>query len=430
MDRNDALYCNSHELTVAESVAESPVNDRKETQLSDTQQKRAIVASFLVIFAFCSTDSAISPMVREIGHHFGVPMNEVLHLISACTTGIIGGVLIGPTLTASCNVARLLTLCTIGLVVSLAGFLLSGKLFLALVFRFVFGVSSGVFASCMWWMTYYGVSKDYYPAMVTVLMSARPLATAIGVPLAGIIATKSSWQAPFVLFGLCIFVFGALLALEVGRMDRESKKGLTLTRLFSDYVNAFRVPNAATFYVGLTINRMCYFGFYSVSGIWFIEHYELTLLTISSALFFIGLGEALVHFAVPKLIRLVGDKRLFLGSLVISGILFPAFISGRLELKITVALITVFMILDRIYSTTLIIALPRIFPTAENKTVFGSLNTLTAWVGLTAITSIAAEMIKIGELAPVQHLLTICFLVGSTLLYLVQRRALPLSSAS
>ncbi len=412
-----------------------------------------VLASFLLIFGFSTVDSAISPLVRELSRHFGVVLNRVLLLISWATIGTVAGVLLGPALTTRFRVPTLLGAASAGLLAGLAVFLTTDSLAVAQGSRLVFGFSSGTIAACMWWITFYGVPKSHYQAMMAVLMSARPLATALGVPLIGLItaagmsatplaaeavpgspAPSLSWQGSFWLFGAIMTASGIVLTLALRSSDGEAKQPLSVGRMIRDYIEAFRLPMAAEYYIGFTINRMCYFGFYAVSGIWFITHYNLQLAEISRALFAIGLGEAVINFVVPAIRNRLGHALTFTGSLVVSGIIFPVFIMGGLPYAAALALITLFMILDRIYCMAMVITLPEMFPQAQNKTVFGSLNTLTAWAGLTAIAWLQGSFLDLIGLTAVQLLLIACYVIGSLMLYRVQHRtvlapARPLTGA-
>ena len=61
------------------------------------------------------------------------------------------------------------------------------------------------------------------------------------------------------------------------------------------------------------------------------------------------------------MIRAWGHDRLFTGSLVLSGLLLPVFLGGRLPLAWAVAAVTLFMLLDRVYSMAAVITIPRMF---------------------------------------------------------------------
>lgn len=387
-----------------------------------------VISSFVLIFAFCSVDSSISPMVGPIHSFYGIPLEKTLWLISYCTVGIVIGVFMGPALTESFKVFNLILVGVIGLVISLVIFLLVRDFYLSLVFRFIFGLSTGVIASTMWWITYYGVSEKYYQAMVAVLMSARPLAVAIGVPFSGIVATKFQWQTPFWTFVGLILIGGLMLLFSATFRENEKKK-ITLKKIFKEYANAFSVPFSLPYYLGYVFNRMCYFGFYSMAGIWFIRNYGLSLEKISYALLLVGLVEAVVNLFIPKLIRVFGHKPLFTASITLSAFVFYAFIGGWLPLKAAVIMITIFVCLDRIYCMAAIITIPYMFPSAGNKTTFGSLNTLTAWIGLTFISWFEGEFIDAFGLAVIGHILFICFVAGSAMLYYVQYKTVFRSEA-
>ncbi|MCX5795206.1 MAG: MFS transporter [Elusimicrobia bacterium] len=385
------------------------------------RDRLTVAFSFALIFSFSSIDSAISPLVGPIHSYFRVPLDQALWLISSATAGIVLGVLAGPALTSSLRVARVLAAGTAGLVAAHALFLLTGSFSAALVLRFLFGLSCGMVASVLWWLTFHGVDKAYYPAMIVVLMSARPLATAIGVPAVGLAASRLDWRAPLWALGGLIALSGAGLC-RVMHEPPGAKRPLRLGRLVGEYAEALRVPFAGAYYAGLTINRMCYFGFYALSGIWFIRHYGLGLEAISLALLVIGLAEAMVNFLVPRMIKAWGHDRLFTGSLVLSGLLLPLFLSGRLPLAWAVAAVTLFMLLDRVYSMAAVITIPRMFPVTGNKTTFGSLNTLTAWLGLTLISGFEGRFTESLGIAAVQWVLGACFVAGSALLYWVQKQ--------
>ncbi|MDD5657954.1 MAG: MFS transporter [Elusimicrobia bacterium] len=380
-----------------------------------------IACAFALIFSFSSIDSAISPLVGPMHAYFNVPLERSIWLICAATAGIVLGVLAGPALTSSFRVSRLLAGGAAGLTAAHAAFLLSGSFAFALSMRFVFGISCGVTASALWWLAFHGVSPERYPAMIVVLMSARPLATAIGVPAVGLAASRLDWRAPLWVLGLCVAASGAFLCRAMPG-EEGPKSPLRLGRLLGEYADALRVPYAGAYYAGITINRMCYFGIYALSGVWFITHYGLGLARISAALLAIGMAEALVNFLTPRLLRRWGHDLLFTGSLLLSALLLPLFLTGRLALAWAVAAAALFMLLDRVYSMAAIISIPRMFPVPGNKTTFGSLNTLTAWLGLTAVSGFEARWTGTLGIAAVEWSLIACFLVGSALIYWVQRR--------
>ena len=74
---------------------------------------------------------------------------------------------------------------------------------------------------------------------------------------------------------------------------------------------ALAVPHAITYYVGSTINRMAYFGFYSLCGLWFPYHYKLDLKEVSLALLIIGLADCLINFFTNSIMKRFGHRPLF-----------------------------------------------------------------------------------------------------------------------
>ena len=387
------------------------------------REKFIVVASFILIFSFASVDNAVSPMVDLIHMFFNIPIERVLWLISYCTFGIVVGVFVGPAIINAFRIKKVLLVGILGLATSLALFLFTGSFYIALFYRVLFGLSAGLIASCMWWITYYGVSQKYYSAMVVVLMSARPLSVALGVPFAGYLASVyGDWKTPFWFYLISIFIFGSILFYTLKGKSQTSK--FTLVKIIKEYIQIFKIRNAAPFYLGMTINKMCYFGFYAMSGLWFIRHYGLDMLRISKIMFFIGVAETAINFVIPKIAKCVGYQKLFDVSLILSGILFIIFIPGKIPLVATVALISVFMLLDRLYTMSIVIKIPEIFPSVENKTTFGSLNTLSMWMGLTIISWFEGEFLQKVGIQFIQMSLFALFIIGSCLLYLVFHRAL------
>ncbi|HPG57068.1 MAG TPA: MFS transporter [Candidatus Wallbacteria bacterium] len=381
-----------------------------------------VIFSFALIFMFSSIDNSISPMVEILHKFYSVPMQSVILLISYCTFGIIAGVFVGPSMTSSFDAGKVVLASSLGMCVSLALFLLTADFYIAAACRFIFGLFLGVAASSMWWIAYYGVSKHYYPSMVVVLMAARPLALALGVPAAGFMASNYAWQWPFFIFGALILYSGSVLFGSIKDSNEPPKQRLDFKKVFTGYYDAFKVPYLPGFYLGLTLNRMCYFGFYSFMGLWFVRHYGVGVAVISKALLFIGLAETLVNFIVPRLIKIFGNKNLFTLSIISSGFVFAAFIGGRFSLVPTVSLIALFMVLDRLYMVTAVISIPEMFASASNKTIFGSLNTLTAWAGLAVISWVQGRFTEAMGLALIEYALLASFIAGSAMMYYVQHK--------
>lgn len=388
------------------------------------RERLAILFSFVFIFAFNSIDNAIAPLVKPISQSFSVSSERALWLISVCTAGTVVGLVVGPALLTWGRVRRLLLWVLVAMGAAQALFALAPTFSAALFFRAISGFAAGLVATIMWRLTFHGISKANYPAMVAVLMSARPLATALGVPAAGLLAWKMSWQTPVwviagltSLSGLVLYLFFPEKAEEAPR----EKPGL-----LTPYLRALAVPHAGLYYVGTTINRMAYFGFYAFCGLWFDHHYGLGLKDISLALLVIGLAEALVNFSTGRILKTFGHKPTFLVSLGLSALLLPAFIFGDTFFGLTlipaVALIAVFMLLDRVYSMALVISIPQMFPSTGDKTAFGSLNTLTAWGAMMAISWFQGQFLGRLGMTVVEGVLVGCFLVGSAMLYLVQAR--------
>lgn len=410
-------------------------------------ERFVVIFSFILIFAFNSIDNAIAPMVGPISNHFGVAEARALWLISFCSGGTVIGLFFGPALLQTIPAKR----CLAYVVWLLAGaqilFALSNTFPLANFFRFAAGLGAGLVASIMWQLTFHGVSEAYFPAMIAVLMSARPLATALGVPLAGLLAFNYSWQWPIWIIAVLTAISGLLLykfyptgnpelhsesSSNQGKDDKDcvtdrevqdKRRGLValIKRIFKPYKTALAAPYATPYYVGTTINRMAYFGFYSFCGIWFKAHYGLNLKDISFALLVIGLSEALINFTTNRIIAKFGHKTTFLTSLGLSALILPIFIFGKVGLQGAVALIAVFMLLDRIYSMALVISVPKMFPIQGDMTAFGSLNTLTAWGAMCLIAWLQGMLGGYG-LNYLEALIIACFLGGALALVYVQKK--------
>ncbi len=388
-----------------------------------SRERLAILFSFVFLFAFNSIDNAIAPLVQPISQTFAVSSQRALWLISVCTGGTVLGLLVGPAVLSSWRTRP--TLLGVLLVMAAAQvlFALAPSFGLALLFRAVSGFAAGLVATIMWRLTFHGVSKAHFPAMVAVLMSARPLATALGVPAAGLLAWKMDWQTPvWVIAGLTTLSGLALYLFYPESPESAEEAPRQRSGVLAPYARALAVPYAWPYYLGSTVNRMAYFGFYAFCGIWFYEHYDLDLKSISLALLVIGLAEALVNFSTGRIIKLCGHKPTFLVSLGLSAILLPAFIFGKLNLVPAVALITVFMLLDRIYSMALVISIPRMFPSTGDKTAFGSLNTLTAWGAMMLISWFQGQFLGALGMSGIEAVIVGCFLVGAGMLYHVQAR--------
>jgi len=134
------------------------------------RERLAILFSFVFIFAFNSIDNAIAPLVKPISESFSVSSERALWLISVCTAGTVVGLVIGPALLTFGRVRRLLLWVLVGMGAAQALFALAPTFSAALFFRAVSGFAAGLVATIMWRLTFHGISKANYPAMVAVLM--------------------------------------------------------------------------------------------------------------------------------------------------------------------------------------------------------------------------------------------------------------------
>lgn len=389
--------------------------------LSENRERLIVVSSFLLIFAFSSVDHAISPLVEILHSFYAVELQKVLWLISCCTFGIVIGVFMGPALIKSYDVVKIIGVSSSLVAASLALFLFIKGFNGALAIRFVFGVSAGVLSTTMWWVAYHGVSKKYYEAVITVLMAARPMAVALGVPLTGMAASVSGWKSAFWFFFVLIVLGAAVIMKSIGA-DKTVKTAPDRGGFAGEYAEAFSLPYAKTFYFALFINKMCYFGFYSLAGIWFIRHYGLGVFQITKALACIGLCEAGINFFIPSILRFFGHERAFTGSMALSCALFCVFVTGALPLKMAVAAFAFFVMLDRVYSMAVVIKLPEMFRDCRNKTVMGSLITLTAWTGLTLISWFEGRYLDSVGMGITEVVLFLLLASGCGLIYFVHRK--------
>ena len=360
-------------------------------------------------------------MTGELSETFSIAIERVPVLISFCTAGTVCGLIIGPAILKRVSAGKLLLASTLFLGLSQLLFTSSHTLCAGVIWRFVGGVSSGLVASVMWHLTFHDIAKKYFQAMVAVLMSSRPLAVALGVPIAGLLAGYTHWQIPMICLALLCLASGlGLFSIYPKSSESEERSSINNLSLLYPYKKALQAPYALTYYLGTTINRMSYFGFYTFCGLWFIKHYNLELSQISLSLFFIGLGECLVNFFTGTIIKKWGHRLTFVSSVIISSVILPLYIYGKQPLNIAIALIAIFMILDRIYSMVLIVSIPDMFNFQGDKTALGSLNTLTAWGAMTLISALQSQFTELWGITNIENLLIICFLLGTALVSFVQ----------
>jgi predicted MFS family arabinose efflux permease len=378
----------------------------------------AVCSSFALVFAFSSVDHAISPLVETFSVYYAQPLNRILWLISACTAGIIFGILAGPALMKAAGPKRLAFAGAALLAVSLTFFITAGNFHLALALRFAFGLGAGIISTIMWWLAYEGVPRRYYTAMITVLMAARPMAVAAGVPIAGYIACRANWRWSFSLFLVLAAASAAFLLFSMPGKKTEPSR-LKLTGFFTAYRHALGAKHAAGFYGGLMLTRMCYFGFYSMLGIWMIRYYGLDVGAITRQLMYIGIAETLVNFIIPPILKL-NRRRVFAASVILSAVVFAGFAYGKLPLGLSVLLIALFVMLDRVYSMAAVMAIPEIFSQLTDKTATGNMVTLTAWTGLALISAIEGITLSVAPVSVTATILILCLNCGLVCLYRVQ----------
>lgn len=378
----------------------------------------AVCASFALIFAFSSVDHAISPMVESFSLYYGQPLNRVLWLISFCTAGIVCGIIAGPALMKSAGPYRLALGGVLFLAAPLALFIAGGSFYAALALRFLFGLGAGVISTVMWWLAYEGVDRRFYTAMITVLMAARPMAVAAGVPLAGFIAYRAGWQWSFAVF-LALIILSALFLLTVMTDGKRPWTPFKMTGFFSAYQRVLAEPRAGLFYGGLLLTRICYFGFYSMLGIWMIRYYGLDVGGITRQLAFIGIAETLVNFIIPPILKL-NRRAVVNASLALSVPAFAVFVYGALPLWLAVLMIAVFVMLDRVYTMASVMAVPEIFPGLQDKTATGNMVTLTAWIGLTAVSAIEGAWLNLSSVPLMATVLLVSLAAGLVCLHKVQ----------
>lgn len=354
-----------------------------------------VIAAFALVFAFSTVDHAISPMVDILKAVFAVNQEKALWLISSCTAGILFGLLFGPMLIKSFKAWPISLVSAVFMGGGLAGFLLCGDFFAALTFRFIFGIGAGLVSTVFWWLAYESIDKKFYTPMITVLTASRPMAVAAGVPLVLYSADWFGWKIAFAAAGIIILLASALFiwACPVYTKQTLPFKPSSLIKVYSGVI---KTPFLKTFFTAMFINRLCYFGFYSVLGIWFIKHYGFNVSELAKPLMIIGLCETAINFIVPFLMK-TGPKKLFYISTIANIAFFAAFIWGINPVWWSVFMIGLFAMTDRIYNMLLLLFIPKIFASSQDRTVIGSMVTLVSWGSLAVISWLAGSFLeKIG----------------------------------
>ncbi len=374
----------------------------------------AIAFSFAFIFFFSSVDNSIAPMTSEISARFSVSPETGLLFVSACSWAVAAGLIAGPWLVSILSPRKSLILSALAMSFSSFLFSISHNFSAGLLLRIISGLGGGLAACVMWWLAYHGVDKKDSPPMLAVLMSARPLAVAIGVPAAAVSAFYFDWKYPLIFTAAGTFIS----AIGIYRNFPAGDGILPAGKPVSGYIEALKTPYAILFYSGFFINRMCYFGFYAFCGIWFKTHYGFDLRKTGYYLLVIGLAEAAVNFFSASMVSRMGYKKTFNLGMILSILCLPLFIFGSLPPVTALMLISAFMLADRVYAMALVYRIPAMFASGRDKTSFGSLNTLSAWGAAGLISAIFSGLIKKGGILYAELLILACFIAGSYMLFL------------
>lgn len=379
-----------------------------------------VVSAFIIVFALGTVDHAISPMVAVFEDIFNVQREKVLWLISYCTLGIIFGLFIGPQLLKTIKAPKMVILSILLMVVSLGFFVLTTSFTAALVYRLLFGLGAGFASTIMWWLAFESIDKKFYTPMITVLTASRPMAVAAGVPLVMYASKYSNWAAAFAGIGVLFIIFGIGFFITLPQDNRPQNK-FSLKSIISSYKDAFKTPHLKSFFTAMFINRICYFGFYSMLGIWFINNYHLTTLELARPLIIIGICETVINFIVPFIMK-IGQKKLFYISVTLNTLLFSAFIWGKIGIGLTITLIALFAMSDRVYSMLMLMFIPQVFPNSKDRTTIGSMITLVSWGSLAFISYIQGAFLDIIGLNAIGAVLIVCLISGCLIYIKVLRQ--------
>ena len=379
-----------------------------------------VAASFIVVFAFSTVDHAISPLVEWLQAFFGVAAENVLWLISSCTAGIVAGLFVGPQFIKSVRVSRAVWISLLMMAGGVWAFVVTPVFAWSLVVRFVFGLGAGIFSTILWWLAYESIDRRFYTPMITVLTAARPMAVAAGVPLVMYGGKYISWRWSFAVLGLLTAVF-CLAFLWAAPNDAGQKVPFTPKAVLARYRLAWATPRLKTFFAAMFVNRLCYFGFYSMLGLWFIGHYHLDTLEIARPLMAIGVCETLINFVVPFLLR-IGPKKLFYLSVAGNAAAFGAFAWGVLPLWWAIAFIGLFAMTDRVYNMLLLLFIPKVFDASKDRTTIGSLVTLVSWAALMAVSWLEGAFLQAAGLNVTAACLLLALVAGTVLYIKVLKR--------
>ncbi|MBF0206695.1 MAG: hypothetical protein HQK53_07375 [Oligoflexia bacterium] len=368
--------------------------------------------SFITIFIFVTIDNVISPLIMPLHHFYNVPMPEILKLLSSCNLGIVIGTFLGPIILQHLKIfyTYLLAIVTFSLFLLLFVFIKNFNI--ALGVRFFLGISSGLFASCYWWLTFdeekLSHNKD---AMISVLLSARPLAISLGVPLLVASTIGIHWQLSFLLYGMILLLVNIPFICSIKGL--ESTRSTSVSRnIFSDYATTLRAPNFYNYYFSLFLISIPYFGFYSLSGYWFLSLFNRSPISLSAIFLCIGCGEVIATLCAPLLNKKYSSATLFSAMSLIGIVSYTLFIFSTTNLYLTLLGIFCFLISNRIYLFILTKKLPVIFPNHPNKATLGSLSTLISWAGFAGISYLQSQLLPIIDLPTIGLLMFTALLLG------------------
>ena len=381
-----------------------------------------VIAAFVIVFAFSTVDHAISPMVEILKSAFGVDQEKALWFITSCTAGILAGLFSGPFFIRSYKAWPVSAASAVMMAAGLAGFIGTGDFAAGLVFRFIFGLGAGFVSTVLWWLAYESIDKKFYTPMITVLTASRPMAVAAGVPLVLYGSSFLGWQMSFGAAGILI-VSAMIFFIWASPKYSKGTVPLNFSSAAGVYSDMLRTPFLKTFFTAMFINRLCYFGFYSMLGIWFIDRYGFTTEGLAKPLMIIGICETAINFIVPFLMK-AGPKKLFYVSAAANTVFFALFIWGILPVWWAVLMIGLFAMTDRIYNMLLLIFIPDIFKNAQDRTVIGSTVTLVSWGSLAAISWLEGALLSKAGISAFSLMLTAALIIGIILYIKVLKRTI------
>lgn len=369
-----------------------------------------ILSAFLIIFFTLAADNGVAPMVPQLSTTFAVSDGGVLWFITAFNISLVFGILVGNTLVIRYR-ADVLILLSVLIVTGATILFTWDNYYIALFSRFIFGFFCGVISCVVWWLVFHGIDNEKTrDIMISSQMVARPLAIAVALPLMGYLSLYFNWRVTFLLIGFFTLLSGVGLFLWIDRkktiprqiLDTTEKENLRV------YWDILKTRSSMSYYAGIFFNAGGYLGFYSITGIWFQDQFNLDFSQTSELFVWFGIAEIIASLASPYIVR----KQIILLTLNISCLIillsFLAFMFGGFGLISTVGLIIVFISSCRIYIFSNIKNIPRIFETCQNKGAVGTLVTLFAWFGFTFASFLQSTFLEKIGLAPVAAFMAMC----------------------